>query len=114
MYTHGGLRMRQVHAEYVRDGAGVQERAKRMYALRDALRTWTRTLMSDTALAKWLQANERSPTFEQLVALHQARGLTGESVYVAIITSSTRSRPSVNTELGIDPEAPPPLPPLRC
>lgn len=113
VYIHGELRMRELHNDLVRDGLGVEERAKAMFALRYALRTWTRTLMSDTAMAEWLEANERKPTFDQLVALHEGRGLTGDALYIAIITSSTRSRPSVNSQLGIDPEAPPPLPPLR-
>ncbi len=107
VYIHGELRMRELHNDLVRDGLGVEEQAKTMFALRYALRTWTRTLMSDTAMAEWLEANERSaaatdrganatrcgvrafrcqtgaqPTFDQLVALHEGRGLTGDAVYM--------------------------------
>jgi hypothetical protein len=113
MYVHGELRMRQVHAELAAAGVALEERARRMWGLRIALRTWTRRLMSNTPLAVWLADNERNPTFEQLVALNERRGLVGDDVYEAIIASSTQSRPKVNEELGIDPQNPPPLPPLR-
>jgi hypothetical protein len=113
VYIHGELLMRKRHNELAGEGMAVEEQAKTMFALRCALRTWTRTLMSNTAMAEWLEANERNPTFDQLVALHERRGLTGDTVYIAIITSSTRSRPSVNAQNGVDPDNPPPLPPVR-
>lgn len=37
----------------------------------------------------------------------------GDEIYEAIVESSTRSRGSVNESLGIDPENPPDLPPMR-
>ncbi len=81
-----------------------------MYELRASLRSWTRTLMADRETAEHLTANEPNPSFEDLVARQQAKGRVGDEIYEAIIASATRSRPSVNESLGIDPENPPP----RC
>ena len=111
VYLHGELLMGEHHKQLVSEGRGVEERARTMWALRCALRTWTRTLMSDTAMADLLETYERNPSFDDLVALHEGKGLTGDAVYEAIIASSTRSRPSVNGP--INPKSPPPLPPLR-
>lgn len=114
VYTTFELRMGEVHAQLVRDGAGAEERARTMYGMRAALRSWTRALMENRELAEYLNANEPNPTFEALVERQRTKkGLTGDAIFEAIVASSMRSRSSVNDALGIDPENPPPLPPMR-
>ncbi|BBX30398.1 hypothetical protein [Mycolicibacterium alvei] len=112
VYLHGELQMRRLNEELVRRGVSAEDRARIMFEQRNKLRSWSRELMSDRQLADYLNANERNLTFDELVAKNQARGLSGDALYNAIVESSTRSRPSVNDSLGIDPDNPPPLPPV--
>lgn len=112
VYANGELRMWQLHQRLVDEGMVVEDRARRMCRYRNALRLWTRMLMKDRDGAAALATYEPNRTFEQLEARQRAKGLAGDAIYEAIIESSTRSRPDVNDSLGIDPEAPPPLPPL--
>lgn len=99
--------MRRLNEELVRRGVSAEDRARIMFEQRNKLRSWSRELMSDRQLADYLNANERNLTFDELVAKNQARGLSGDALYNAIVESSTRSRPSVNDSLGIDPDNPP-------
>lgn len=69
--------------------------------------------MSNRTRAAELAASEPNMTYEQIIAKNQAKGLVGNNLYNAIIDSSTRSRASVNDSMGIDPQRPPPLPPVR-
>jgi hypothetical protein len=113
VYIHGELRMQTRHEELVDNGLGVEERARTMWALRCALRTWTRTLMSNTVAAEWLEANEPNRSFDDFVALYKRRSLIGDAVYGAIIASSTKSRPIVDDKNGINREDLPRLPDRR-
>jgi glycerophosphoryl diester phosphodiesterase len=113
VYTTMELRMREVHEQLVRDGASAEERARTLYDLRASIRTWARWLMADREMAESLDTSDPNPTFEFLVERQRAKGRTGDEIYEAIIASATRSRDSVNKSLGIDPENPPPLPPMR-
>ncbi len=113
VYTTLELKMREIRDKLLRDGVGAEERARTMYGLRATIRSWTRALMQNRELADDLNANERNPTFEELVEKNRARGKVGDEIYEAIVESSTRSRGSVNESLGIDPENPPDLPPMR-
>ncbi|WP_235632346.1 alpha/beta hydrolase [Mycolicibacterium rutilum] len=113
VYTTFELGMREVAQRLENEGADLEERARTLYELRASLRSWTRTLMADRETAEHLTANEPNPSFEDLVARQQAKGRVGDEIYEAIIASATRSRPSVNESLGIDPENPPPMPRMR-
>ncbi|MGV0781624.1 toxin glutamine deamidase domain-containing protein [Mycolicibacterium sp. XJ775] len=113
VYTTYELRMRELRDQLLRDGVGAEERARTMYGMRATIRSWTRSLMENRELADWLNANEPNPTFDELVERNRAKGRVGDQIYEAIIASSTRSRGSVNADLGIDPENPPGLPPMR-
>jgi PII-like signaling protein len=113
VYTTFELRMREVDEHLVRRSAGLEERARTLYGMRASLRTWTRALMENRELAEWLNENEPNPSFEALVERQRRKGREGDAIYKAIIASATRSRASVNEALGIDPEHPPPLPPMR-
>ncbi|MBB4854780.1 hypothetical protein HNP40_002172 [Mycobacteroides chelonae] len=113
VYTRGELKMKELDAQWARQGVPLEERAKRMFEMRNGLRTWSRTLMSDRPLADFLNQNERNRTFDQMVNNGRVKGLSGPQIYQDIIESATRSRDSVNAGLGIDPKSPPQLPPVR-
>ncbi|HET6734020.1 toxin glutamine deamidase domain-containing protein [Mycobacterium sp.] len=113
VYTTFELRMREVAEHLMREGLGLEERARTLYDLRASLRSWTRALMEDRETAEYLTANEPNPSFEALVERQRKKGLEGDAIFEAIIASATRSRAAVNESLGIDPENPPPLPPMR-
>ncbi|MGV0744126.1 toxin glutamine deamidase domain-containing protein [Mycolicibacterium sp. XJ870] len=113
VYTTFELRMRELREQLLRDGVGAEERARTLYGMRNTIRSWTRSLMEDRRLAEWLNDNEPNLTFDELVARNRAKGLVGDEIYEAIVASSTRSRGSVNADLGIDPDNPPDLPPMR-
>jgi hypothetical protein len=113
VYTTFELRMRDAAEQLGREHVDLEEQARTLYELRASIRTWTRSLMADRETADYLAANEPNPTFEDLVARQRARGRVGDEIYQAIIASATRSRASVNESLGIDPQNPPPLPPMR-
>ncbi|WP_237165069.1 alpha/beta hydrolase, partial [Mycolicibacterium peregrinum] len=110
VYTTYELRMRELRDQLLRDGVGAEERARTMYGMRATIRSWTRSLMENRELADWLNANEPNPTFDELVERNRAKGRVGDEIYEAIVASSTRSRGSVNADLGIDPDNPPALP----
>ncbi|MCV7060866.1 hypothetical protein H7I76_10745, partial [Mycolicibacterium vaccae] len=101
--------MRELNDHLAQQGVSAEERAKIMFAQRNALRSWARDLMSNRALADQLNATEPHLSFADLLAKYQAKGLAGDDLYNAIIESATRSRASVNESLGIDPANPPPL-----
>ncbi|MGV0809475.1 alpha/beta hydrolase [Mycolicibacterium setense] len=113
VYTTYELRMRELRDQLLRDGVSAEERARTMYGMRATIRSWTRSLMADRRAAEWLNENEPNPTFDELVERNRAKGRVGDEIYEAIVASSTRSRGSVNADLGIDPDNPPDLPPMR-
>ncbi|WP_264025354.1 polymorphic toxin type 15 domain-containing protein [Mycolicibacterium insubricum] len=111
VYAHGELRMQGLDKRWAAEGMSVEERAHRMFETRNELRQWARTLMADREAAAHLNANEKMMTWDRLVEKTEAKGFSGDEVFQEIIDSSTRSRPGVNADLGIDPHNPPPLPP---
>lgn len=113
VYLQGELRMRELNDQLASQGVSAEERAKIMFDQRNELRSWTRTLMSDRGLADSLNATQPNLTWDQVLAKLQAQGRSGDDLYNALIESSTRSRASVNDTLGIDPNHPPPLPPVH-
>lgn len=110
VYLHGELRMRELNERLITEGLSPEQRAQIMFEQRNALRTWTRGLMEDRALAEQITAQNPNLTWEDLIARNEAKGRHGDDLWNAIIESSTHSRPSVNDAVGIDPEHPPPLP----
>lgn len=113
VYTRGELKMKELDAQWAKQGVPVEDRAKRMFEMRNSLRGWTRELMSDRPAAEMLKANEKNMTWQQALDKAASRGHTGENAYRYLIDAATRSRGSVNAGLGIDPANPPPLPPVR-
>lgn len=113
VYTQGELNMRQLNERLTQLGLNPEQRAKIMVDQRNSLRTWVRDIMSNRTRAAELAETDPNLTYEQIIAKNQAKGLTGNDLYNAVIDSSMRSRASVNESLGIDPQHPPPLPPVR-
>ncbi|SKU86089.1 putative transmembrane protein [Mycobacteroides abscessus subsp. massiliense] len=113
VYTRGELKMKELDAQWTKQGVPVEERAKRMFEMRNSLRGWTRELMSDRPAAEALKASEKNMSWQQALDKAASRGYTGENAYRYLIDSATRSRGGVNAGLGIDPANPPPLPPVR-
>ena len=112
VYTRGELLMRELDERLFNQGVSSQDRALIMVAQRNALRSWARTLMADRRLADELNTDDPNLSFAELVARNEARGLSGVDLYDALIASATSSRAGVNVSLGIDPDDPPPLPPI--
>lgn len=113
VYAHGELRMHQLNEELISQGVSPEERARGMFDQRNALRSWTRDLMADRASATQLSTENPNLTWDQVLEKWQARGVQPPELWDSIIDGSTRSRASVNVALGIDPDSPPPLPPVR-
>lgn len=109
-YLHGELRMRRINATLVGARVSAEQRARRMFDLRNALRSWTRDLMHNRSDAEWLTRYEENLSFDALLARKKAAGLTDDEAYEAIIESSTKSRPVANGSL--DPDNPLPLSPV--
>jgi hypothetical protein len=113
VYAHGELRMHDLNEQLIKQGLSPEERAKTMFEQRNSLRTWTRELMQDRPGADWLNENRPNQTWDQSVQKQISRGNQGDAIYDGIIDSSTRSNPEVNAATGINPEEPPPLPPVH-
>ncbi|MCV7168397.1 hypothetical protein H7I41_00525 [Mycobacterium manitobense] len=113
VYLQFELRMRTVAAQLLDEGVSLESRARILSELRRSLRSWTRALMRNRELADYLTAAEPNVSFEELVERKRKKGFQGDAIYQDIIDSSTRSRATVNENLGVNPEKPPPLPPMR-
>jgi hypothetical protein len=109
-YLHGELAMQRVNATLIRAGVNAEQRARRMFDLRNALRSWTRDLMHNRTDAEGLTLYERNSSFAALFAEKRAKVLTDDEAYELIIASSTTSRPVANGPL--DAKNPPPLSPV--
>ncbi len=76
VYSQFELGMRALDEQMVRDGVGIEDRARTLSGLRSSLRAWTRELMENRPAADWLSAHESAPTFEDLVARYEGKGLS--------------------------------------
>lgn len=112
VYIHGELRLEKREEELLAMGMSLEETARILSEERNALRSWTRELMSDRREAARLNSENPNLSWDQLVAKYQARGFTGDRLYREIMDAAKRSRASVNKKLSIDPRNPPPLPPV--
>jgi len=79
----------------------LEQRARLAFGLRNSYRTQARNLMSDRMLAERLMLEEPNLTWEQLIQKVSNKGLAGDDIYMYIIESSQRSRPSVNNQFGL-------------
>jgi GNAT superfamily N-acetyltransferase len=90
LYARGEWALFRKHEELLAAGLGVEERAKTILGLRSGLRKWTRKLMSNKEVAEQLETLEPHPTFDDLVALYSARGLSDDGIFDAIIESALK------------------------
>jgi hypothetical protein len=82
-------------------GASSEEVGRAAFETRNALRTHSRSLMSNRQAAEALNRNEPNMTWEQAVRKYESRGLRGEAVFDAIAGGASRSRLSVDRKLGL-------------
>lgn len=84
--------------------ASLAEQARQAYQLRNWLRITSRELMADRELALQLAQTEPNLTLEQVRQNQIEKGLSCDDLtWEGVIRDSTRSRASVNEQLGIDP-----------
>jgi hypothetical protein len=96
------------NAGWKRDGISAEERAHRAFQVRHDARLTCRAMMTDAhALAALEQRDQAKyghpdgPRFEELVAREQAKGLSGDAVFEAIVESAQRTNSAVNEMHGL-------------
>ena len=77
------------------------EQAKQAFALRNQFRSEARILMADRLEAERLNRTDPNMTWSQVVSKYSKEGQSPDQLYQAIIDASTRSRGSVNEQLGL-------------
>ncbi|GLE55281.1 hypothetical protein NJBCHELONAE_05920 [Mycobacteroides chelonae] len=110
-YLTGEQNMHAINDDLVSQGTEPEPRARVMSELRNEIRGWARELMANQDAAAGLNRTDANLTYENLMAKYQAKGLSGDDIHRAIAEASTRSRPGVNRDLGIDPRNPGLVPP---
>lgn len=79
----------------------LEQRARLAFDMRNYYRTQARNLMADRKLAERLMLEEPNLTWNQVIQKAMNKGLTGDDIYLYIIESSQRSRPSVNQQFNL-------------
>jgi hypothetical protein len=113
VYTEGELRLGELGKQWLREGMSPEQVARQMSEQRNLLRTWSRDIMADRGAAARITAGNPNMTWDQVMEKYRGQGYTGNDLWNKIIDSATRSRPSVNAAAGVDPAAPPALPPIE-
>lgn len=85
--------------------ATFEQQAKQAFNLRNLYRTTARELMADRKAAEALYKSDPNMTWDQVVQKYTDKGLSGDELYKEIVNASTRSRGSVNAELGVKPKS---------
>ncbi|MBO8172918.1 MAG: hypothetical protein H0Z33_13645 [Bacillaceae bacterium] len=80
----------------------LEEQAKQAFNLRNQFRTQARELMADRKLAQKLMDTDPNLTWDDVVKKYSNKGYSGDELWQEIIEASTRSRPSVNKNLGLE------------
>lgn len=112
VYLHGELVLDERERELRQEGKTLEQIARILSKLRNDLRSWTRTLMSDRVKAAELETGDPNWTWDALLADVEADKFVGDDRYKEIIAKAKRSRASVNKMLGLHPTDPPSLPPV--
>ena len=96
------------NAHWVLDGVSAEERAHRAFQMRHDARVTCRAMMSDARELAALEQRDQEkyghpdgPRFEELVAHEQAKGLSGDAVFEAIVASAQRTNSAVNEMYGL-------------
>ena len=100
-----------LNAQWTAEGLSAEERARKAHEIRHAARIKAREFMQSKDEVKLLQdrdlqvyGNPDGPTFDQLVAKNQEKGLQGDAVYEAIVGSSNRTNKDYNEKYGVRPQ----------
>lgn len=86
----------------VDENLSMLEQAVMAYLLRNQNRTWARDLMFDQEVRRGLDMSDPNLSFEERVLDKMKRkGITREAAIKDILTTATKTRQSVNEELGL-------------
>lgn len=81
----------------------IEEQARQACDLRNRFRTQSRNLMADQEKRKELDINDPNKSFEELIADKMKRkNLTREQAVEDVLKTATKTRKSVNKELGLE------------
>ncbi|HEY8401946.1 MAG TPA: hypothetical protein VIK89_11825, partial [Cytophagaceae bacterium] len=89
-------------SELIDKSQTLEEQARQAFELRNKFRTKARELMADREKAAKLMKEEPNMTWEQILEKYKSQGYEGDALYNKIITSSQKSRKSVNDSLGLN------------
>ena len=78
------------------------QQAYQAFSLRNQYRTTARELMADRVKADSLYITDPNPTWTEILQKQINKGFSGDDIYMEIISSSQRSRKSVNNSLGLE------------
>ena len=113
VYLHGEREIARANETQKALGVPAEVRARVLFEMRNALRTYTRVIMADRTTALGLEITDPNMTWEQITARYRARGLDGPALHEAIAESATKSRKGIDEQFGLDPANLPPLPAMR-
>ena len=106
-YVTGVSAILPLNERWIREGASLEERARRAWRFRHDLRAAARALMQNSGEVEAMRArdsrlygNPDGPTFEQLVNEGRARGFTKVQVYERIIQGSQSTNRDVDRKAG--------------
>ena len=88
--------------ELIDSTLSLDEQAKQAFELRNTYKVNARDLMLDQIERKQLDIDEPIKTFEELVQHKKDKGLEGDEIYKDIISSSAKTRKSVNKKYGLE------------
>lgn len=95
------LEQERLIPERLDPNAPLEAQARQAHALRNEARTMARDLMADRDLAAQLARDNPNLSWNDIVARTQGKGFQGDDMLREIISSSQRSRTSVNQKLGL-------------
>lgn len=113
VYLHGEREIARANETQKALGIPAEMRARVLFEMRNALRTYTRQIMADRATAVGLELTDPNMTWEQITGRYHARGLDGQALHEAIAESASKSRKGIDEQFGLDPANLPPLPAMR-
>ena len=100
-----------LNEQWLAEGIGAEERAKRAHEIRHHARVAARAMMQNKQEVADLQARDQEkygnpdgPTFQYLVEKNRSKGLQGDAVYEDIIGSSNRTNREYNEKFGVKKE----------
>ncbi|WP_458683241.1 hypothetical protein [Prescottella equi] len=113
VYLYGEREIARANETQKVIGVPTEVRSRTLFEMRNALRTYTRVVMSDRITALGLEITDPNMTWEQITARYRGRGLDGTALHEAIAESASKSRKGIDEQFGLDPENLPPLPAMR-